>query len=194
MELSHSGDATELEGYFKVNKPLDEETQFIIRGLRHGMSQKRDSQLLADYLGMSLEECLIKYGVDGQLYVKDNNVAVICHKGYIKQQITYQPWIGSFIPRFSWKYFPEEQAIRWDRSEKFYCYVEWIQYLIDYVLAPRGYVLNGHVETFNDADNGADQRDSYDEEDFARAADNDLYGYIDIEDNVVDATHPIFNG
>ena len=186
---SHCGDCTELEGYFKVNKPLDEETQFIIRGLRHGMSHRRDSQQLANHLGISLEVCFKNYGVDGQLYMEDNDIAVMPRQRHEEERIPNQP-----STRFSWKYFPEEQAIRWDRSEKFYCYVEWIQYLIDYVLAPRGYVLNGHVETFNDADNGADQRDYYDEEDFARAADNDLYGYIDIEDNVVDATHPIFNG
>lgn len=35
--------------------------------------------------------------------------------------------------------------IEWDGNEKFYHADEWIIYLIDRVLAPRGYVLNGVV-------------------------------------------------
>lgn len=36
-------------------------------------------------------------------------------------------------------------AIVWDKSEKFYNYVEWIQYLIKHFLQPWGYILNGKV-------------------------------------------------
>jgi predicted phosphohydrolase len=37
-------------------------------------------------------------------------------------------------------------AIEWDGGEKFYNYTEWLVYLINKVLAPNGYVLNGVVE------------------------------------------------
>jgi hypothetical protein len=37
-------------------------------------------------------------------------------------------------------------AIYWDGGEKFYEYVAWIKYLIDKVLAPRGYTLDGEVD------------------------------------------------
>jgi hypothetical protein len=37
-------------------------------------------------------------------------------------------------------------AIEWDGGEKFYEYVDWIEYLISNFLAPWGYVLNGEVE------------------------------------------------
>jgi hypothetical protein len=44
--------------------------------------------------------------------------------------------------------------IEWDGGEKFYSYIEWIVYLINKVLIPNGYVLNGIVdwrgEDFND--------------------------------------------
>lgn len=36
-------------------------------------------------------------------------------------------------------------SIEWDGGEKFYCYVEWLEYLIDQCLKPWGYVLNGAV-------------------------------------------------
>jgi hypothetical protein len=37
-------------------------------------------------------------------------------------------------------------GIEWDGNEKFYDYVEWIQYLIDNFLAPWGYTLDGTVK------------------------------------------------
>jgi hypothetical protein len=36
-------------------------------------------------------------------------------------------------------------AIGWDGGEKFYDYVEWIEWLIANMLGPKGYVLNGIV-------------------------------------------------
>lgn len=39
----------------------------------------------------------------------------------------------------------EGTAIVWDEGEKFYYYIEWIEYLIEHFLAPWGYKLNGEV-------------------------------------------------
>ncbi len=36
-------------------------------------------------------------------------------------------------------------AMRWDGGEKFYSYVEWLQYLVEHFLGPWGYRLNGSV-------------------------------------------------
>lgn len=36
--------------------------------------------------------------------------------------------------------------IAWDGGEKFYNYVEWLQYIIDRFLVPWGYVMNGEVD------------------------------------------------
>lgn len=45
------------------------------------------------------------------------------------------------------KWEPNENgdAIAWNGAEKFYDYVEWLQYLITHFLAPWGYELNGEV-------------------------------------------------
>ena len=40
----------------------------------------------------------------------------------------------------------EGAGIEWDGVEKFYNYIEWLDYLIDHFLKPWGYVLNGEVE------------------------------------------------
>jgi len=36
-------------------------------------------------------------------------------------------------------------GIEWDRNEKFYNYVEWLQFIVDNHLKPKGYVLTGSV-------------------------------------------------
>lgn len=35
--------------------------------------------------------------------------------------------------------------LAWDGGEKFYCYTEWLQYLVDEYFKPQGYELNGKV-------------------------------------------------
>lgn len=39
----------------------------------------------------------------------------------------------------------DAMSIEWDGGEKFYDYCEWLRYLIQIELAPKGYVLNGKV-------------------------------------------------
>ena len=62
-------------------------------------------------------------------------------------------------------------TIEWDGGEKFYDYVEWIEWLIKRKLAPKGYVLNGTVEW-----SGEDHGD---------------VGQIVIKDNVVRTRHAV---
>lgn len=45
-----------------------------------------------------------------------------------------------------WKPSEDGTQIEWDGAEKFYNYTEWLVYLIEKILAPNGYVLNGEVE------------------------------------------------
>ncbi|KKL86082.1 hypothetical protein LCGC14_1948340, partial [marine sediment metagenome] len=45
-----------------------------------------------------------------------------------------------------WILTGDRQHIEWDGGEKFYGYVEWIEYIIEKILKPRSYVLNGKVE------------------------------------------------
>lgn len=44
-----------------------------------------------------------------------------------------------------WVVSSDGMSIEWDGGEKFYEYVEWITYLVDNLIKPWGYVLNGEV-------------------------------------------------
>ena len=51
-------------------------------------------------------------------------------------------------PSFWCQWVPHEDGeyIVWDGEEKFYAYEEWLVYIIDNLLTPKGYVLNGDVK------------------------------------------------
>ncbi len=44
----------------------------------------------------------------------------------------------------------EDTVIEWDYGEKFYEYVEWMEYIIDNFLKPWGYIANGNIEWFGE--------------------------------------------
>jgi hypothetical protein len=62
----------------------------------------------------------------------------------------------SGVPSLWCQWVPNENGteIVWDGGEKFYSYVEWLEYIIANFLAPWGYTLNGTVrwrgESFDD--------------------------------------------
>ena len=84
-----------------------------------------------------------EFGVEGEFYVDG--------KGFAGQDSDETILDYNRPPRTQpglWcQWVPSEdgQFIQWDGSEKFYNYVEWLKYLIDKILAPRGYKLNGVV-------------------------------------------------
>lgn len=45
-----------------------------------------------------------------------------------------------------WRPTEDGTGIEWDGGEKFYNYTEWLVYIINKILAPNGYVLNGKVK------------------------------------------------
>lgn len=84
------------------------------------------------------------YGIEGEFYVdgkgnygQDHTPDII---DYNKPPST-QPGLWN-----QWTPNDDGTEIIWDGGEKFYDYEEWIEYLIDKILAPNGYVLNGEVK------------------------------------------------
>lgn len=125
------GYTTDFSGSFKLDRPLDIETFNLLKGLS---STRR--------MARNVDEK--KYGVEGEFYVKgkgfagqDRDKTIIDFNTPPKTQ-----------PGLWCQWVPNDTGteIEWDGNEKFYCYVEWIQYIIDKILTPRKYKLNGEVE------------------------------------------------
>lgn len=123
------GYTTEFEGSLTIDRPVDEGTYRLLRGISETRRMARD---VAD-----------EYGVEGEFYVdgtgfrgqgRDANII-----DFNRPPAT-QPglWCG-------WLIGDDRQTIRWDGIEKFYNYAEWLEYLIDRILEPRGYVVDGEL-------------------------------------------------
>jgi len=124
------GYTTDFNGEFKLNKKLDAETHTFLNKLAETRRMKRNVDA--------------KYGIEGEFYVDG--------EGFAGQDRDNTVMDGNSPPMtqpslwLQWRPTDDGTAIEWDGGEKFYSYVEWIEYLIEKVLAPRGYTLTGAVQ------------------------------------------------
>ncbi len=121
---------TNFTGAFQLNKPLTVKDFTFLKKLNETRRMARN-----------VDESL--YGVEGEFYVDGGGFAGQDRESNIID-FNLKP---KTQPSLWCKWVPNEDgtAIEWDGVEKFYSYVEWIEYLIEKILAPRGYVLNGEV-------------------------------------------------
>jgi len=132
------GYTTDFRGSFQLDKRLSPEMQEYIINLSNSrrMGRKTDDV----------------YGVEGEFFTggtgfkgQDSGGNVINgNEPPVTQPSLWCQWI------------PTEDGleIEWDGGEKFYNYTEWIYYIINKILKPNGYTLNGSVrwrgEEFDD--------------------------------------------
>lgn len=137
------GYTTDFEGEFKLNKPLaSEELSYLKRfaETRRMMRREADAVLREDPLRDAVG---LPVGKQGGYFVNEG--------GFFGQQVggdvidSNKPPSGQ--PGLWCKWTPNEDgtAIVWDGNEKFYSYVEWLEYLIEHFLGPWGYRINGIV-------------------------------------------------
>ena len=89
-----------------------------------------------------------EYGIEGEFYVDGTGWA---GQDSDKNVINYnRP--PSTQPGLWCQWIPTDDGCElvWDVGGKFYNYVEWLDYLIDKILAPRGYTLNGECQWFGE--------------------------------------------
>jgi len=80
------------------------------------------------------------YGEEGEFYVEDEeskSETIIDHNVPPRNQ-----------PGLWCHWIPTEDRthLEWDGAEKFYYGANWLEYIIDYILKPRGYTLSGDVD------------------------------------------------
>ena len=125
------GYTTEFQGQFDLDRELDEDTYTFLCKLNDTRRVKRN-------VGS-------EYGIEGEFYAEDDNNGVIDYNNPPGTQPGL--WCG-------WVPTDDKLAIEWDQGEKFYDYIDWIKYIIEKILSPKGYVLNGTViwrgEAFDD--------------------------------------------
>lgn len=150
------GYSTDFYGSFKISPVMDPKHIAYInefsRTRRMGRLES-EAEKLSDPLRRAVE---LPIGANGAFFVGsgDNNPDRVKEKGdsnFAGQQhdnsiIDYNRPPGTQPSLWcQWVITEDGKFFKWDDGEKFYEYVEWLQYIIDNFLIPWGYVLNGEI-------------------------------------------------
>lgn len=140
------GYSTEFTGRFHLNRPLQLEHARYLHAFADTRRVQRDAVQAESLTDRVRAAVGLPVGVEGG-YVVVRDPASIANQN--------DPPRGQPGLYCQWRPSEDQQGIVWDGGEKFYYYVQWLEYLIEHFLAPWGYVLNGEVrwegESFEDA-------------------------------------------
>jgi hypothetical protein len=136
------GYTTDFEGKFDLDRELDPKTHEFLNKLATTRRMKRNVFLLPksgfEKYGFS------DWGTEGEFFVDGDGEFGQSHERSImdyNEEPKTQPGLWC-----QWVPTKDGMYIQWDGGEKFYSYLEWLEYIIEKVLEPRGYILNGIVE------------------------------------------------
>ena len=160
------GYTTYFNGGLKFNKPLTWELRDYINAFSSTRRMKRDvdkiKALYPDWKDMCFNGEL---GEEGEYFIGNDD---FMQKETTIVNYNYPP---ATQPGLWCQWIIFEDELVWDEGEKFYHYVEWLEYLIGHFFAPQGYKLNGEI--------------------FFRGEDSEDFGTIVVTDNHVEVNYGI---
>jgi len=161
------GYTTDFEGSLKISRPLSQKKTSYLNLLNNTRRMKRNvSKLMSTFKGkhgnpMAKDKTNADevYGYQGEFFARDdgqmgqsNDDSVIDHNcpagqtGFAQGRVSRgQPglWCG-------WCITEDGKYLEWDGGEKFYNYIEWLEYLIKNFFEPWGHTLNGEIKWFGE--------------------------------------------
>jgi hypothetical protein len=158
------GYTTEFFGRFEFNKPLETWLIEYVNKFCETRRMKRDNEKIKELFPNWKDLCFKgDLGVEGEYFIgglgfmgQDRDGSVVDHNWPAKTQ----PGLWC-----QWVVSEDGKYLEWDGNEKFYDYVEWLDYLIVEFFHPIGYMLNGEVNF--------------------RGEDYDDFGTIFVTDNII---------
>lgn len=138
------GYTTDFYGQFEVTPALEPAHRAYLQRFSETRRMRRNAAITATLPDPIREAADLLIGPEGAYYVGDvdrfgqSQAPDVVDYNYPPGE---QPGLWC-----QWTPTEDGTAIVWDEGEKFYAYVEWLQYLIDTFLKPWGYALNGTVE------------------------------------------------
>lgn len=157
------GYTTWFTGGLEFDKPVSEELKNYINDFSRVRHMKRDNEMIKAIYPDWEEQCFNgELGEEGEFFIgsdgfREDESILNCNYGPKTQPGLWCQWII------------DGNELVWDEGEKFYDYVEWLEYLIDRFIAPSGYNLNGEIEF--------------------QGEDEDDFGTIRVTDNVVEVAY-----
>jgi hypothetical protein len=159
---------TSFGGAFQFNKEVTPQLKEYINRFSATRRMPRDNDKIKEIYPNWRELCFFgELGNKGEYfapmsgnYGQENDASILDYNGF-RGAVHPGLWCQWVIN--------DNNELVWDEGEKFYSYVEWLEYLIKHFFAPNGYVLNGEVSF---------QGEEYDD-----------FGIITVTDNVVDISY-----
>lgn len=143
------GYTTDFEGMFEIDKPVDETFEKFINDFATVRHMVRDPEKVKELYPDWENRCFNgngNLGVECEFFIPNtinfgqNHDETIIHYNYPPKT---QPGLWC-------QWIIEDNALVWDGNEKFYNYIEWLEYLIKNFFEPCGYKLNGTVEWYGE--------------------------------------------
>ena len=138
------GYSTEFRGEFTLDKPLSPEHKAYLDAFSATRRMKRDSAIAETLPDPIRIAAGLPIGIEGEYFVgntndfgQDHDVSVINYNSPPSDQ----PGLWN-----QWTPSEDGKYIEWDGGEKFYNYIEWLEYIIERFIGPWGYKLNGEVD------------------------------------------------
>jgi len=142
---------TDLYGSFDLDKPLTPEHKAYLEKFAETRRMNRDAEIASKIDDPIRIAAGLPIGDNGEYFVNGRGFCGQDDDESVKE--SNHPPAGQ--PGLWCQWVPNNggTAIIWDGGEKFYDYVDWIEYLIENFLKPWGYVLNGEVEWIGEDSN-----------------------------------------
>jgi len=140
------GYTTEFEGQFNLDRPLTPEQAAYLRAFAGSRRMKRDASKTAELDDPQRVAVGLPVGTDGEFYVGTDWGRPTYGQTRTDDIVDYNS-PPSTQPSLWCQWVPtdDNKGIEWDGGEKFYSYVEWLNYIIANFLKSWGYTLNGEV-------------------------------------------------
>lgn len=143
------GYTTEFSGEFRITPTLKPEHKAYINKFSETRRYKREANVAATWPDPIREAAGLPIGVDAGFYVGAERCESLSMRDPKSGIVNYnespegQPGLWC-----QWIANDEGTELVWDEGEKFYNYVEWLDYLIETFLKLWGYTLNGEVQWY----------------------------------------------
>lgn len=138
------GYSTYFTGSFSLSRPLTLAEHNYLTAFNQTRRMKRDVKMLHGIPDDKREAVKLPLGPDGAYFVGYEAANGQNHSPDILEY--NNPPVGQPSLWCGWVPSEDGMSIEHDGGEKFYGYIEWIEYIVEHFLTPWGITVNGTVE------------------------------------------------
>ena len=142
------GYTTDFNGYVTLDKPLNKDQIVYLKQFNRTRHMRLKPEVETNYPCPARQALGLPFGEDGEFQVRDQG------EYSWNEAVDYNTPPGECPSLWcDWTVSDDGTRIEWDDAEKFYEYVDWMDYLIRKFIKPWGYVANGDIEWFGEDHN-----------------------------------------